>query len=117
MRRTVAFAVMVTTVVAGVSGCGGGSKLPDSLFGAWTGGNAKVTTVSFTSGGRMEINGGSCAGSYVLTAVGEKDATLKSGHLECPDLGLNGYVTATVSMDGSSLNLSGFPVGGLYKKA
>lgn len=118
MRKSVAGAVFgVTVVILAASGCsGGGKQLPDGLYGTWNGGSSTVSSVSFTEGGRFEINGSSCAGSYALSAVGENVASLRSGYLKCPDLGLDGYVTSDVSIDGSTLTLSGFPVGGSYEK-
>ena len=98
-----------------VTGCGA-TTMPSALFGTWNGGNDVVHSVRFSSGGRVEINGSACAGSYSLSAIDGDTGTLDSGYIDCSGI-MNGYFTDTATVTGGSLNLQGDVLNGTYHRA
>jgi hypothetical protein len=106
----------VAAFVVPLTGCSGGSQdLPDSLYATWTGGNDTVSSVRFSDGGRVEINGGQCSGEYAMSAVDGNVATVRSGYLNCPPI-MNGYFEVTVTVQDNSLTIDGPVINGAYKR-
>jgi hypothetical protein len=94
----------------------GASGLPESLYGTWRGGNDAVSSVRFSSGGRVELNGGSCAGEYTLTAVDGETGSVHSGYIDCVPV-MNGQFTATVTVKGNTMIVEGAVINGSYRRA
>ncbi|MDQ3576193.1 MAG: hypothetical protein M3443_01015 [Actinomycetota bacterium] len=97
--------------------CSAGAKeLPESLYGTWNGGNREVTSVRFSDGGRVELNDGQCGGEYRLSAVDGNKGSVRSGYIRCGRI-MDGYFTATVTVDGDSMTADGSVINGQYKRA
>jgi hypothetical protein len=102
--------------LAVAAGCSTGSgELPGALFGTWSGGNSSVSSVRFSDGGRVELNGGECSGEYLLSAVDGSVGKVRSGYIQCPGV-MDGYFEATVEVDGDSLNVDGTVINGNYDR-
>ncbi len=88
-------------------------ELPESLYGTWNGGNNAVKSLRFSDGGRVELNGGQCAGEYRLSAVDGNKGRVRPGYGQIMD----GYFTATVTIDGDTVSATGSVINGTYKRA
>lgn len=100
-----------------LAACSAGAKnLPESLFGTWSGGNSDVHEVRFSNGGRVELNGGQCAGEYRLSAVDGSRGSVRSGYIQCGQI-MDGYFTATVTVSGDSLVVDGNVINGSWRRA
>ena len=113
-------ASLVTGLIVGglglSPGCSSSSPkaLPDSLYGTWQGGNDKVTSVRFSSGGSIELNGKTaCDSTYTTSAIDGGRASVRSGYLNCDGI-MDGYLTAEVTVTDKALTASGYPIGGTY---
>lgn len=103
-------------VVLVTAACSAGSKqLPESLYGSWNGRNREVRAVRFSNGGRVELNNGECGGEYRLSTVDGNKGTVRSGYIKCGQI-MDGYFTATVTVDGDSLTADGSVINGQYKR-
>ncbi|MGF1598156.1 MAG: hypothetical protein ACFCVK_14700 [Acidimicrobiales bacterium] len=91
------------------------TAMPDSLYGTWEGGNTTVDTLRLSDGGRIDINDGTCAGSYHLSAMDTNIATLDTDYIRCGLM--DGYILdAIVEVDGNALTIDGPVINGTYTR-
>jgi len=96
-----------------MAGCGS-HGLPDSLHGSWTGGNSTVQSVKFSDGGRVELNGGECSGSYTVGSIDGDVGSVRSGYIKCSLM--DGYFETDLTVKGDTMTVTGSLLRGTYHR-